>query len=141
MRFGLPQPEWQGPVACVFRHHSWHTKTHRYRCELEEHGFDFYAPLFALEGLESHEIPDRLQVVIWKSESPVRTCGYLSQPRPLRIESDVLEYEFTEEKVNSKRYDLVYEDQVYALYIPNEVFCGLSHPKRVYVQIAVESEQ
>jgi len=139
MKFGLPQREWQGPVACEFRYDSGHTKTARYRCELEKRAFDFYAPLFALKGLGYDEIPDRLQVVIWKSESPARTCGYLSEPTPLRIESDVLEYEFAEQKINSKRYDIVYEGQVYALYIPNEVFRGLPHPRRVYVQIAVES--
>lgn len=41
--------------------------------------------------------------------------------------------------MNSKRYDIVYKGQNYALYIPNEVFVGLPHPKRVYVQMAVES--
>ena len=139
MKYGLPQREWQGPVAHEFQYYSGHTRTARYRCELKSHAFDFYAPLFTLKGLGYEEIPDCLQVVIWKSESPVRMCGYLSEPTPLYVESDVLEYEFAEEKVNSKRYDIVYEGQVYALYIPNEVFCGLPHPKRVYVQIAVES--
>jgi len=111
MSFGLKQREWQGPVACEFQFYSGHTKTARYRCDLREHAFDFYAPLFMLTGLSDEEIPDCLQVVIWKSESPVRTCGYLSEPLPLRLESNVLEYEFTEEKVNLKRYDFVYESQ------------------------------
>ena len=141
MSFGLKQREWQGPVACEFQLYSGHTKTARYRCELREHAFDFYAPLFMLTGLSDKEIPGCLQVVIWKSESPVRTCGYLSEPLPLRVESNVLEYEFTEAKVNSKRYDFVHKAQVYALYIPNEVFGNSPNPKRVYVQMAVVSEE
>ena len=137
MSFNLKQREWTGPVACEFQFRSGHTKTARYRCELEQHTFDFYAPLFMLDGLSDEEIPDRLQIVIWKSESPVRTCGYLSEPLPLRLESDVLEYDFTEAKVNSKRFDFEYQSQSYAIYIPNEVFGDSPHPKRVFVQIAV----
>ena len=141
MSFGLKQREWQGPVAYEFEFYSGHTKTARYRCMLEQHAFDFYAPLFMLDVLSDEDIPDHLQVVIWKSESPVRTCGYLSESLPIRIESEVLEYEFTEVKVNSKRYDFVYERQAYALYIPNEIFGESSHPRRVFVQIAVTSEE
>ncbi|MBA7702458.1 hypothetical protein ES703_111226 [subsurface metagenome] len=141
MSFGLKQREWQGPAAYEFEFYSGHTKTARYRCMLEQHAFDFYAPLFMLNVLSDEDIPDRLQMVIWKSESPVRTCGYLSEPLPISIESEVLEYEFTEVKVNSKRYDFVYEGQAYALYIPNELFGESSHPRRVYAQIAVTSEE
>lgn len=141
MGFGLSPREWEGPIALEFCFHSSHTKTVRYNCQLEKHSFDFYAPLFKLDGLSPNEVPERLQVVIWKSGSPVRTMGYLSEPLPLRIESDVLEYEFTEAKVHSKRYDLAYEAQLYALYIPNEVFSGALHPRRVYVQMGVLGEQ
>ena len=137
MIFELPQRDWQGPVKCEFHLHSEHTKTARYGCNLKERSFDFYAPLFMLKGLSDEEIPESLQVVIWKSESPVRTCGYLSEPLPLQFESDVLEYEFTEEKKHSKRYDYVYKDQTYSLYIPNEVFGNLLNPKRVYLQMAI----
>ena len=59
----------------------------------------------------------------------------------MRLESNVLEYEFTEAKVNSKRYDFVHKAQVYALYIPNEFFGDSPNPKRVYVQMAVTSEE
>lgn len=137
MRFGMPQREWEGPIACEFEFDRKHTKTARYKYKVKRQVFEFYAPLFMLKGLGNDEVPDRLQVVIWKSESPVRTFGYLSEPIPLRIESDVLEYEFTEEKVNSKRYDLAYKGQNYALYIPNEIFGIMPHPKRVFVQMAV----
>lgn len=140
MPFGLPQREWQGPVAFAFKYFNDHTKTARYQCRLTNHNFDFYAPLFMLNGLSEGEIPERLQVVIWRSESPSRTCGYLSEPIPLRLESDVLEYEFKEAKANSKRYDLVHKTEVYAIYIPNEVFGTSPNPKRIYVQMAVASE-
>jgi len=141
MSFGLKQREWHGPVACEFQFYSGHTKTARYRSELRKHAFDFYAPLFMLNGLSDEEIPECLQVVIWKSESPVRTCGYFSEPLPLRLESDVLEYEFTEAKANSIRYDFTYKSQTFAIYIPNEIFEGFPHPRRVYVQMAVVSER
>jgi len=137
MNFGLRRRDWEGPVACEFRFYSGHTKTARYRCELKKHAFDFYAPLFMLHGLGAEEIPEHLQVVIWKSESPVRTCGYLSEPLPLRLESNVMEYEFVREQANSKRYDFVYKMQTYAIYIPNEVFGDEPYPKRVYVQMAI----
>jgi hypothetical protein len=137
MSFGLKQREWQGPIACEFHYHRGRTKTIRYRCELKNPMFDFYAPLFMLHGLGAEEEPERLQLVIWKSESPVRTCGYLSEPLPLRIESDVLEYEFTESKVNSKCYDFRYEIQTYAIYIPNEIFGNSPNSRRIYVQMAI----
>ncbi|MDO8717245.1 MAG: hypothetical protein Q7J73_10660 [Dehalococcoidales bacterium] len=140
MNFGLRQREWQGPVAHEFKYYSGHTKTTRYRCDLKEHPFDFYAPLFMLKGLSEEEIPERIQVVIWRSESPSRTCGYLSEPLPLRLESDVLEYEFKEAKANSKRYDFVHKSEVYAIYIPNEIFGDYPNPKRVYVQMAVSEK-
>lgn len=140
MAFSLKPREWEGPIALKFCYDSTHTKTVRYRCELKRHSFDFYAPLFKLNDLDAQEIPDSLQVVIWKSGSPLRTIGYLSEPLSLRTESDVLEYEFTDSKVNSKRYDLPHEGQNYALYIPNEVFAGAPHPRRVYVQMGVADE-
>ena len=136
----LPEREWEGPEAFEFDFVSGHTKTARYRCMLEKHAFDFYAPLFKMDIDNDEDIPDHIQAVIWKSSSPVRTCGYLSEPLPLSIESEVLEYEFTEEKVNSKRYDFIYEGQAYALYIPNEVFGEFPHPRRVYLQMAIASD-
>lgn len=140
MKFGLTDIEWTGPFTCKFEYFSGHSKTARYKGYIKNRAFDFYAPLFMLEGLGDDKTPKHLQVAIWKSARPVRTCGYLSEPAPLIVESDVLEYEFSEEKANSKRYDMVHEGQVYALYIPNIVFGGLLRPKRVYVQFAVEDE-
>lgn len=35
MNFGLKSREWTGPIACEFQFRSGHTKTARYRCELE----------------------------------------------------------------------------------------------------------
>jgi len=76
----LPEREWEGPEAFEFEFYSGHTKTARYRCMLEKHAFDFYAPLFKMDIDNDDDIPDRIQAVIWKSSSPVRTCGYLSEP-------------------------------------------------------------
>jgi hypothetical protein len=122
MKFGLTDKEWTGPFACKFEYFSGHSKTARYRYNIKNRVFDFYAPLFMLRGLGDDNTPEHLQVAIWKSERPVRTCGYLSEPAPLLVESDVLEYMFSEEKANSKRYDMLHEGQVYALYIPNVLF-------------------
>lgn len=140
IRFGLRLSEWEGPIVREFLLSSGHSKTARYRCQLEKRAFDFYAPLFLLLGLSPGKVPERLQVAIGKSFQPVRTIGFLSEPLPLSIESDVCEYEFTEAKSNSKRYDFAYEGQTYALYIPNEVFEGHPHPRRVYVKMGVLSD-
>lgn len=51
IRFGLRQREWEGPIVLEFRLYSRHSKTVRYKCQLEKHAFDFYAPLFLLHGL------------------------------------------------------------------------------------------
>jgi len=140
MNFGLPEKEWEGPIACEFKLFEKHTKVMQYRCHLEKQGFRFYTPLFMFKHLKEDEIPEHLQVVIWKSASPVRTCGYLSGQNPLLVESDVVEYEFEEKKGHSIKYCIIRDGQTYSLYIPNEVFKGMAPPKRVYAQFAVESE-
>ena len=146
--FGLKkptQPEWEGPTILKFVRHPEYskTKTARYRHRLEDRWFDFYAPLFLLDGLAPSDVPERLLVKVGKSFEPVRTIGFLSERRPVTIQSDVVEYEFQEGKptVNSKPYVFIYEGQPYALYVPNSIFQGLPHPKRIYVQIGVLEEE
>jgi hypothetical protein len=139
MVFRLGQHEWEGPVAFTFYFFRKHTKTARYKCK-ENVAFDFYAPLFMINGLSEDEIPESLQVIMGKSPFPPRTMGFLSEPRPLRIESDFCEYEFDKDYKNSIRYNLTLQLQTYALYIPNEVFEGFPHPKRVFVKMGVLGE-
>jgi hypothetical protein len=139
--FGESKSDWEGPLVLDFSRTTDHAKTVRYRCQLKFHAFDLYAPLFMLRNLTPGDVPTRLLVAIGKSFEPVRTIGFLSGPRPLRVESDVCQFEFKEAKVNSKRYDLVHQGQPYSLYIPNEVFENHRHPTRVYLRIGVPDKE
>jgi len=139
MGFGINQSIWDGPVQLEFKYDRDHTKTIRYRCDLEKHAFHFYAPLFMLRGLSPGKIPDHLEVTIGRSK-PISPIGFGAQTKPLCIKSDLLEYEFKAAMGNSKRYDLQYQTQIYALYIPSEIFGTFEHPRRIYVQIVVPAE-
>ena len=136
----MPGSEWDGPVLLEFSRRPDYAKTRtaRYECQVEDRKFDFYAPLFMLRHIEPEDVPLVLLVASGRSPEPGRTLGFQSQPRPLRLESDACEYALSEEEpVNSKRYDFVHEGQTYGLYIPNSVFGGQRHPKRVWVEIGV----
>jgi DNA helicase II / ATP-dependent DNA helicase PcrA len=141
MGFELEERQWEGYVAYKLQFYSNHTKTVRYRCLLETQAFDFYAPLPVLSGLSLEKFPESLQVVLWSTESPIRPCEYGTDPGVSYVESGVLKYEYKEAKVNSNRYDCAYDDQTYAIYIPNEIFGGKSHPDRIYLQIAIYKER
>jgi len=84
MGFGINQSIWAGPVLLKFKYDRDHTKTIRYRCDLEKHAFHFYAPLFMLHGLSPGKIPERLEVTLGRSKniSPLRsstTRQYLAE--------------------------------------------------------------
>ncbi len=85
----------------------------------------------------SNEIPDVLVVGIEKSYETVRTLGFLSSRRPLRLESDVCELEFAENKVNSIRYNHMQDENTCILYVPKEIFGVGEHPTRLYLKIGV----
>lgn len=136
MKFGLHEKEWEGPIAFKVEHFKEQAKTARYQSVVSKRYLDFYAPLFMLKGFGGDRAPKYLQVVIWKptSKNPVLFESIVAKYQF----PDVLEYQFSEEARNSVLYKMRYERQEYSLYISNEAFKGLSHPNRVYVQLAVE---
>jgi hypothetical protein len=133
--------EWEGPVQLLFSIDSEHTKTVRYRSPVGRRAFDLYAPLFLLRNLRSGEVTKQLVAAIGKSADPLRTIGFFSHPRALRVESDLCEFEFSEAKVNSQRYDLRHANQTYALYVPNEIFQGPKPPRCVYLRLGVLTDE
>src|SRR5207253_2461391 len=111
------------------------TKTARYRCQLEERTFDFYAPLFMLP--ESGQPPSEILVALGKAQGTLHTIGFLGEAKPLIVSSKICEFSLDSEMVNSIKYCHYHEGQRYCLYIPNEVFASERRPERVFIRIAV----
>jgi len=132
--------DWEGPVVLEFRHFREHTKTARYKCQLETRTFDLYAPLFMIPNLPSDARPERLLVALGRSSGPLRSIGFTGEARLPTVTSDTCEFDFMEQKVNSKRYRMESDGDSYSLYIPNEVFEGQPHPGRVYIRLGLPAE-
>lgn len=126
---------WEGPVVLTFEWFRNHTQTVRYRAALEDRVFDLYAPRFLLPA--DGDAPPQLLVAVGKTPEPVREIGFRGRSIPPRATSEMCEFDFFEEKVNSRRYQLWHEGRGYSLYVPNEVFEGLQAPERVFMRIAV----
>jgi len=126
---------WEGPAILEFELYSEHTRTARYRSYLQQQRFDIYVPLFML-GI-NNKLPDRILVALGKSAEPLRTIGFRGEPLKPKVTSDIIEFNFVEEKANSVKYNLFFAGQSYNLYIPNEVFADELPPPRVYLQIGV----
>lgn len=129
---------WEGPVILEFSLVQPHSKTARYQAPLEHRVFDLYAPLFMLPKQES--LPPRILVAVGRTLGCVRSIGFRGEDRPPRVTSDICEFDFDCEKVNSIRYYLFHEDQRYYLYVPKEVFATEDPPPRVFLQIGLPGE-
>ena len=123
--------DWEGPIALDFIRNREHTATGRYKCELDKRVFDFYIPLFLLEGRPG--LPDKICVVVGKSAQALTAVGFHAAPRPAVIKSDLCEYDLSDEKVNSIRYKT--SDQKYSMYVPKEIFQDGVPPKRLFVKV------
>jgi hypothetical protein len=128
---------WQGPIYLEFTRYSDHTKTVRYRSQLETRAFDLYAPLFMLKELPGEQPPAKLIAAIGKGPERLNTIGFAAAPYKPRVASDVCEFILENEMVNSVRYDLTHERHVYSLYVPNEVFGDEPAPRLVYLRLGV----
>ncbi len=128
--------QWEGPTQFILTRFTEHTLTVRYRCPIGDRFFDYYAPRVLLCA-EGEAAPDEIHVEISRSEMPLHALGFHGRPIRPRTEKDFWEYEIDEEKVNSFRYAVDYEDQRYYLYVPNAVFNGQPHPRRLLVWIHV----
>ncbi len=126
--------EWEGPAIIDFTLYSTHTQTVRYRGYVGHRAFDLYVPRFMLPGTKE-DPPDELMVVLDRSARSVRTAGLRGEWRPLVAESDVCEYEFSETKVNSKRYEMSCRGESFSLYVPNTLFGDQPHPRRLFLRV------
>jgi len=90
-----------------------------------------------LEGLAADEVPENVLALIGKAPETLKITGFSQTVYRLRVDSEVCEYVFTEEKVNSLRYDFVYDRQTDALYIPKIVFGADPPPKSVYLRLGL----
>lgn len=90
-----------------------------------------------LKGLRTDEIPERLIAAIGKGQERLNEIGFAAAPYRPRIDSEVCEFAFADEKVNSIRYDMAAQGQVYGLYVPKEVFAGEPPPRLLYLRLGV----
>lgn len=136
------EPEWEGPFQGEFGLYRTHGRVMRYECKVGDRFFSFYAPLFMLRNIEPDDIPAGLIVTVGRAVESPRMVGFLPRPRPLRLESDLVEYAISTRTApgNSKRYDFSHERQTYSLYVPNSVFEGQPHPERIWVHMGVPHE-
>ena len=133
-------PEWDGPaeLACSFS--SEHTNAVRYKWNRYPGLKGFYVPRALLRSVAEDSLPKKIIVVLGKSPSR-QTLGF----KPEKIAPRTLE-NFWEFDLSSKtcgkvvRYDVWFGGQNYPLYVPKEVFGGLVHPDRVFVQLRVSDE-
>jgi len=126
---------WEDPVTLEFHRFKEHARTVRYRCELEARGFDLYAPRFLLSDATGEEAPERILVMIGMTKQQFQGIGFHGVPQSREAEPGLLHYRFAEEKVNSKRYNVFYDDQRYDLYVPNEVFGDKAPPPELFLRI------
>ena len=128
--------QWEGPTKFILTLHREYTLVVRYRCLVDDRFFDYYAPRVLLCA-GGKAVPEEIHVEISRSEMPLHELGFHGRPIRPRTEKNFWEYGFDEEKVNSFRYAVDYEDQRYYLYVPNAVFNGQPHPRRLLVWIHV----
>ena len=129
--------QWEGPTKFILTLYGEHTLTVRYRCPVGDRFFDYYAPRVLLCA-GGKAVPEEIHVEISRSEMPLHELGFHGRPIRPRTEKGYWEYEiYDDELVNSFRYAVDYEGQLYTLYVPNAVFKGQPHPRRLLVWINV----
>lgn len=128
---------WEDPVTLEFHCFREHTKTVRYRCQLERHVFDLYAPRFLLSEATGEEAPEQILVMIGMTKQQFQGIGFHGVSKSREKEPGLLHYRFAEDKANSKRYDVTYDGQQYSLYVPNEVFGDNAPPSELFLRIDV----
>jgi hypothetical protein len=126
---------WDGVLLLEFRFIKMHSNTARYRAAFKSRAFDIYVPLLALPEEQRSLPPDTLHVAIDRSATAVKRIGFGAEWHPLEARAGVCEFEFAERMVNSVKYQMPHEQQVFSLYVPNAVFGGEPHPKRMFLRL------
>jgi len=130
-------PEWEGPAELACSFDSEHTNTVCYK--LIRYPASFYVPRALLQSVAKDSIPKKIIVVLGNSPSH-QTLGFRPEKIAPRTLENFWEFDFSEMCTKVVRYDVVFGGQNYPLYVPIEVFGGLAHPDRVYVQLRLSDE-
>ena len=125
--------DWEGPVSLKFTLYSEHTKTVRYKCQLEKQKFDYYVPHFLLGGLD--DFPKHIVVILGKSKEKMPIGFHFNKVAPIVLDQ-VCEYDFEEEMGHSYKYSVNLEGQKYSLYVPKEIIQNSNQPERLFTQLA-----
>jgi hypothetical protein len=133
--------EWSGPEYLEFGLYSEHSKVVRYACLLQSRRFDLYAPKFLLSNLSPDKIPPKLLAAIGRAPAKKESIGFISAVKPPKVEYDLCEYLFSQEKVNSFCYAINIDGYLYALYVPKEIFYSQPPPSRIYLKLAIPDEE
>jgi hypothetical protein len=133
--------DWVGPVTLEFSLYSIHSRVTRYKSQLETRDFDLYAPNFMIDALSPEKTPSTLLAVIGRAPVKKEKIGFTSTTCPPKIESDLCEYLYSEEKVNSFLYYITIKGFGYGLYIPKEIFHGKPPPSAVYLRLGISETE
>jgi hypothetical protein len=126
---------WDGVLLLEFTFSKLHSNTARYKAAFKGRAFDIYVPLLALPEERRSSPPDILHVALDRSATAVKRIGFGAEWHPLAASTGVCEFEFAERMVNSVKYHMPHEQQTFSLYVPNAVFGGEPHPKRVFLRL------
>lgn len=127
---------WDGPFAVEFRFVSEHTKTVRFRAEMQKHRFDLYLPRFMLPSPGG--VPQSL-VAVFDASRFDRPVGFGTGHIDPETTPERCVYSFSEEMGHSFRFDTVVEGQRYALYVPKEVFGARRRPERIALELDINN--
>jgi hypothetical protein len=128
--------DWEGPLTLQCRLDEGYEST-RYIAELASQKLVYYPPLRLLGIKSPSEAPALILITIGKARHARGDVKFKSEIRSDNGSSEHLVYEFYDQKVNSVRYETKDVKGNTSLYIPNEVFKGLKHPKRVFLAISM----
>lgn len=126
---------WDGVLLLEFKFVRLHSNTARYKGTFMRRAFDIYVPLLALPEERRSSPPDTLHVALDRSATAVKRIGFGAEWHPLEARAGVCEFKFAERMVNSVRYQMPHEQQLFSLYVPNAVFGNEPHPKRVFLRL------
>ena len=125
---------WNDQILLEFIFDRDHTKTTRYKSKLYKQEFVLYAPKIMLPQALSDVNAEIIHVTIGITEKDINKVKFKSQ---LNLTDNILSFKFYDEKVNSIRYDAVFEGKTYSMSIPREFFRNEKHPSKLFLHISL----
>ena len=96
-------------------------------------------PRILLDELGQDGAPERILVEIGRASKRMPRIGCRVEIALLSV-ADACEFDYSEGKVNSKKYELFHDGRRYPLYVPNEVFASKRPRSRRYVRITLAEQ-